>query len=443
MALLSDFPLEILLQIFEDADTLHLKQVCHSFNELIDFAKAINGKYWSTSLKILESAIRKVELGVVPVNIVQLLPRSILADIIFYNEQILKKKEEERTKIFVSYVKANFSIPWSSRVFFFDETHSGMGMTGSDAIWHRRLHSYSIVHKQKTFELDTVEITDRMEVVCQLIKIGDIDTAMFMMKNYQNILDGSAKYIFCNKIATYCASVNNFDIYKKIIRLKDQCIDDIDDIVFINSDCYFTMYSHLEYFIQNQNLEAIQFIVGAETITELRIVELSVKICASTVFDAYFKHIDMYNEYNKDSIMNLINDSIRYNNLHAFQKILETTFIRSKLDSDVEVCIERTVFSRMKYYEAIELSAGCNKRFIDVFDNSSFMMTKKHKEKQLMSMVITFEQTIMPTSELKKKRKESIPITKNNLKVINKRRNQKPYVNKSQCQKSFHKKSHR
>ena len=440
MASISDFPVEILLQIFEEADTLHLKRVCHAFDELLDFAKAINGKYWSTALKILESAIRKVELSVVPVNIVQLLPRGILADIIFCNEHILKKKEDERIRMQYINMNAERLFPSASHTIFMNSYVD----IRSSVRWARSL-SYSIVHEQKTFKLDTVEITDRMKVICQLIKLDNIDTAMFMIENYQNILNGSVKYIFCNKIATYSASVNNFDIYKKIIGFKDTSIH---NFVFMKPSYYFSMYSHLEYFIQNQNLEAIQFILLTEKITELQILKLSIKMCASTVFDIYVGHIDIY----ECSTMDLINDSIKYNNLHAFEILLENAFIINKLDSDVGVwCGVLTI----KYYEAIGWSAGCNKQFVDVFNNSSFMVKKnKEKEQELAiynlkrrerELIITdLNQDVIQMKERQKKHKESIPLTKNNLKVISKRRNQKPhYSNNLQCQKSFHKKSHR
>ena len=428
MTSLSDFPIEILLQIFEDADTLHLKQVCHGFNELIDFAEAINGKYWSTSLKILESAIRKVEFSVVPVNIIQLLPRNILADIIFHFEKIRYQEKLGTTHNY--------------QIFTLPDNETWQRIPNVPLRFELSLEycCYGIVSKPKKLELNQIVVFDNAKQICELIKINDITTAIFMIENYHRILDGEGTGDFYNQILTYCSYLNNFDTYKKIFEVVDS--------IFI-----YARRDHLYYFIKNQNLEAIQFILKRSAlITERSVFESAIKICANNVFDKYIGCIDVnyyekihnitctsnvHNEhthfgfsdmsYYETFYVRLISFSIMYDNLYAFEKLLKNNFIIQILNKKFKIYNEiNDNYADLTLYKAIELSCMFNKKFLQSFNDEKNILNEKF---------LVIQNLQMSNCQIAKFKKED---------TINKRKNQQPkFNNKSQYVRTFNKKSYR
>ena len=439
MAAILDFPIEILLQVFDYADSLHLKQVCTHFNQLIDFDSAANTNYWVIPLKILESAIRKVEFHTVPVHVIQQLPRNILADIILRSEESFRMNEENKTNERIHIVDFASLYPTTMLVVrspsCFDTyiaplNHPIQIKCGKIITYYSdsRL-SVKIVREQKTCELDPIEITNRVKPVCQLIKINDTNTAMFMIENYFEI--STFRRSFIGTVRKCSAYANNFFLYKEIISFCDWYSPDPD----------------MNYFIKNQNLEAIQFISNRHGIGEFKILEMSIEMNAHIVFNKYFKYI---NPYFKTTIIDLINTSITHNNLYAFGKFLKEQSVIDILNTDVTVSPLGPYYNyvEMKCYQAIRLSCESNPTFLHFFNK---FIPKQEGEHTLSfwEQSLTLDGLKQPAirrkiekKELAVKHKKSVAVTKNNLKIINKRKNQQP-INKSQIRSSFHKKTHR
>jgi len=380
-------PLELQLPIFEWSDNLHLKGVCQNFKTIFDT------NLYNMADNILYSNIKQSKISKLPANIL----KNIVDDNKLITNLLLKiiPPSNLRTNRFVHYfVNPDFGTDEGTKIGLIKkytgyDTYNYKFYTGNNDMYY-----YPII-SQKDFQLDPIKINDIEKVFDKLVQADDFDTILKIIKKYTALDKQPRKVKFYDKLKLLCAFHNNFKLYLKIIDSSG---------MFRDGGFWFAILisyqeTELLHFIKHQNLEAVIHINPRIKCNSIDIFTNAVKLHANVIFDNYFK----FDSLNLTNIVNLINCSIKYNNLHTFKKIILTPYIFNKLSMTTCSVVNPDIFrhmhhKRMSYFEAINSSC----QYYDEFKEFMKILLNSHLHRTLVKTTQEYNQTYIIEKQTKK-----------------------------------------
>jgi hypothetical protein len=209
-------------------------------------------------------------------------------------------------------------------------------------------HYNPILHKEE-YEIEKIDeicYEDKRKFIAKIIDNElDLERVVTLINIFKEVhkLD---KYVgFESFVLDYCGYKNNFALFARLNQ------------VILVSYVY-TITDYVKYFIFHQNVEAIKYAMpnGMESI-----VGEAIKLKANKVFDIYYDPTKI--EVHPYEIIYLINKSIRYRNLHTFNKILDNQKCANALLQTKCKVNERIT----NLFDAIETSCGDDRDFMKAY----------------------------------------------------------------------------
>jgi len=332
MSMLLALPLELQLSIYEGSGNLHLKEVCQEIKEVFD-----------TNLYGLDDLITKT-------NVKQKTISKISTDVV--------KKYSDDKELMTDLILRSLPQPKRIPVYLpFMYEFQEMDYIGMMRIRPIRFVDfftdspyYDIVKAQEKYNFDPIHLNDIESTIEKLIKVNDKETIMKLLGIHSDLTNKPPNY---DKILNICASHNNFDLYKEFYTLNRG--------IRINTIfSYLSPKDDLYWFVKYENIPALEYF----GITD-KIIIISIKLNSRIVFDKYFDRIDIINT---SFYIECIDNSIRYNNLYAFTKLIShkdciKTLLGKKCFTKINNKEKET-----NYINAIRESCNCNKEFANFMD---------------------------------------------------------------------------
>jgi len=346
MSMLLALPLELQLSIYEGSGNLHLKEVCQEVKEVFDInLYGMNDFLTKTNVK--QKTISQVSVDVV---------KKYSNDKELMTDLILRSIPQPKP----SQTYHGYGIPYM--------IFGNMRFMNVDHIWNRirisqfqylfsDLPYYDIIQKQTEVKFDPIILNDIESMIEKLIKTNDKETILKLLEIHSDLTNKSPDY---TKILKICASNNNFELYKEFYTVEKNSNQNIYTFVSIFTDNY------LEYFVKYENISALEYFHENRNISYGKIITHSIKINSHRVFDQYFNKI---NQKDHGQLIAHINNSIKYNNVYAFKKLICKRDVltmlleqkcRTSLNND-----EKT----MSYLLAVRESCKCNQAFVNVMNS--------------------------------------------------------------------------
>lgn len=274
-------PNDLVLIIFKLSNSLKIKQLCKHYLEICD--KEVN-------------MISEMTLNIVKMKNISQLPGHIVSF-------LLKNKE-----IFADILKRSEYFENVFRIRFNDFVYDLM---------HQKTSSITINIRQLTHAIANPQCSKHANIIVSLMMFENnhdiiLNAIVTLARMCGNIYTNDL-YI---DIQTYCAYKNNFELYKKIAT----------------EGIYSGIYSgldrgHIQYFVNHQNIEALNFLIlriwSSKDFHET-ILTWSIILCKNEVFDYFYK---TFCTLTPSKITRIIELCIVYNNLYAFNKLIQTKSI--------------------------------------------------------------------------------------------------------------------
>jgi len=381
---LLDLPLELQLPIFEWSNNLHLKGVCQEFKTIFDT------NIYNMADNILYSNIKQSKISKLPANIL----KNIVDDNKLITDLLSKiiPPSDLRTVRFVHYVFNHyFEYDEGIKVGLIKKYTGGDFYTLKSHTIDDNIYNFPIQSQQK-FQLDPIVKNDIENAFDKLVQTDDFDTILKIIKKYTVLVQRPCKEKFYDKLKLLCAFHNNFKFYLKIIDSSD---------MFRDSSWFIIKYldTELLHFIKHQNLEAVKHINIYIKDKSINILTNAIKLHANAIFDHYFK----FDVLNLTNIVELLNCSIKYNNLHTFKKIILTPYIFNKLSISTCFAVNPDIFHQknyklMSYFQAINSSCQHYHEFKEFMK----ILLKSHVRRSLVKMKQEYNLTYIVEKQTKK-----------------------------------------
>lgn len=344
---------ELIVEIIELSNNLHVKQVCQRCVKIYD-------KYSDIVYKVIVNNVYKNKLSNIPYRIISNIMHDtdLFTDILKKSELCVDAIQKRVSGIPIASIDIDYYYPFIDMLFIQKKKY--IGITKENYI-----EGYLPIECQTQYEIQKKDYNDTESFLNMII---DNETDHNKIMTVILICDGisPSMFIWCspicnfskNHILSYCASVNKLDLYKRICGFRT-----------------FIHYSedHLEHFIKHQNVDAITYLMDL-TITP-KIYTLAIKLKSDKIFDIYCDNAKVIEDLPVNQIMKIIDICISYNNTYAFNKIMSNSKI-IKLLCDSKCVINGDADKKViTYFEAICHSCNRNKMIIEpsVFKNVLYL----------------------------------------------------------------------
>ena len=362
MSMLLDLPLELQLSIYEGSGNLHLKEVCQEVKEVFD-ANLYGMNDFLTKTNVKQKTISQVSVDVVKKYSND---KELMTDLILRS---IPQPKPSYTPGFGFFSRMNYGMNFGMAFdMAYDMAYNDLQFMSANYSWNHirtsrfkylflNLPHYDIIKKQTEVTFDPIILNDIESMIEKLIKTNDKETIMKLVEIHSDLTNKSPNY---TKILKICASNNNFELYKEFYTVIKNSDQDSYNIVSIFTDDY------LEYFVKYENISALEYFHKNMNISYDKIVTHSIKIISHHVFDQYFNKI---NHKDNGRLIAHINNSIKYNNLYAFKRLLcRKDVIKILLEEKCIIYINNKE-KETNYIHAIRESCNCNKEFANFMDS--------------------------------------------------------------------------
>jgi len=351
--MLLDLPLELQLSIYEGSGNLHLKEVCQEVKEVFD-ANLYGMNDFLTKTNVKQKTISQVSVDVV---------KKYSNDKELMTDLILRSIPQPKP----SYT-SDFGFPRMTFGMIYNDMAYNNIQFMNDRIWnHIRISQfqylflnlphyapYDIIKKQTEVTFDPIILNDIESTIEKLIKTNDKETIMKLVEIHSDLTNKSPDY---TKILKICASNNNFELYKEfytVIKKSDQ-----------NSYNFVSIFT-VEYFVKYENISALEYFHENMDISYDKIITHSIKINSHRVFDQYFNKI---NQKDHGQLIAHINNTIKYNNVYAFKKLIcKRDVLKMLLEQKCRTILNNEE-KTMSYLLAVMESCKCNQEFVNVMNS--------------------------------------------------------------------------
>jgi hypothetical protein len=222
---------------------------------------------------------------------------------------------------------------------FFDDDYNITGFNYArlrSQNYRSDIPTYHVISDQKIYERSTKKHNRQMEFIAKFIdNETNLNKIVRILAITSQIYCDHNSHYFNEAAMIHAIMTNRLDVFK----------------VLPNSGQYMSI--PMDHLVNNENIEFIDYICAINLDRTFSAIEMAIRLKNNYIFDHYYD-----TKYTIKIVISLINLSIRYNNLHAFVKILNDEVIE-----DLCLCVCQVDEVVTNYFDAIGLSCACNSEF--------------------------------------------------------------------------------